>query len=385
MNRKQLILLVVLAVVVGGAGWYVYSKRQAGYERGAEANTLLKGVPANAINDVAQITIRQGSNEVNLARAADGWTVKERGNYPANFETISEVLKKFWDIKVTRQVEVGPSRLPTLKLTKDAGTLVDLKDDKGKSIATLTLGLQATGESGGESPFGGGSFPSGRYVMRGDDVKTVALVGDPLSNVEPKPEDWLNKNWFKVEKAKSVAVTSKEATNSWKLTRETETGEWKLADAKAGEVADSSKTSGLNWLLSSPSFNDVLVSAKNTNDATTATIETFDGLTYTLKIARAEGENYTLNMNVAGNFPKERTPGKDEKKEDKEKLDKEFADKRKGFEEKLKNEKTFEKWTYLVSNFTVDALLKPRKEFLAEKKEEPKPEDKKSDAKAATP
>ena len=86
-------------------------------------------------------------------------------------------------------------------------------------------------------------------------------------------------------------------------------------------------------------------------------------------------------MTVAGNFPKERTPGKDEKKEDKEKLDKEFADKRKQLEEKLKTEKQFEKWTYLVSNFTVDNLLKQRKDFLAEKKEEPK----KDDAKPATP
>ena len=68
-----------------------------------------------------------------------------------------------------------------------------------------------------------------------------------------------------------------------------------------------------------------------------------------------QGENYALQMSVAGNFPKERTPGKDEKKEDKEKLDKEFADKRKQFEEKLKNENQFEKWTYLVSNYTIDA------------------------------
>ena len=44
-------------------------------------------------------------------------------------------------------------------------------------------------------------------------------------------------------------------------------------------------------------------------------------------------------------------------------------------DEKLKNEKKFEKWTYTVAKWTLDNLLKERKDFLAEKKEEPKPGD----------
>jgi hypothetical protein len=392
MNRKQLTTLIVLGVVLGGLGFYVYNKRQSSYERGTDMEQeqkFLKGLSPSSINDVTQITIKQASNEVNLIRASDGWTVKERGGYPANFNTISDTVKKFWDLKVTRPVDVGPSRLPRLKLTKDEGTLVDFKDDKGKSIAAVTLGLQTSKESGEDSPFGGGSFPNGRYVMRGDDVKTVALISDPLS-VDAKPEDWLNKDWFKVEKVKSVSVVTTNATNNWKLVRETENGDWKLADAKPGESTDSGKASGLNYLLSSPSFNDVIVDPKpertGLDHATTGTIETFDGFSYTIKLGKLAGgeDNFALQMNVAGSFPKERTPGKDEKKEDKEKLDKEFADNRKKLEDKLKNEKQFEKWTYNVTKWTVDSLLKERKDFLPEKKEEPKAEaEKTSDASKA--
>jgi hypothetical protein len=382
MNRKQLTLLIVLGVVVGGLGFYVYNKKQSSYERGSDTEQgqkVLKGIAPGAINDVAHVTIKQSSNEVNLVRVAEGWSVKERGGYPANFGTISDTVKKFWDLKVTRPVEVGPTRLPRLKLTKEEGTLIDFKDDKGKSIASITLGLQTSKESGEESPFGGGSFPNGRYVMRGDDVKTVALISDPLS-VDAKPEDWLNKEWFKIEKAKAVSVLSTNATNNWKLVRESENGDWKLAEAKAGETADSGKASGLNYLLSSPSFNDVIVDPKpdqtGLGHPTTATIETFDGFTYTVKLGKLAGaeDNFAFQMNVSGNFPKERTPGKDEKKEDKEKLDKEFADNHKKVEEKLKTEKQFEKWTYNVSKWTVDNLLKERKDFLTEKKEEPKAE-----------
>jgi len=382
MNRKQLTFLIVLGVVLGGLGYYVYNKNQSSYERGSasgEGQKLLQGVPPGAINDVAQIILRQNTNEVILTRQGEQWTVKQRGDYPANFGNISDLLQKFWDLKVTRPVTVGPSRLPQLKLTKTDGTLVELKDEKGKAVVALTLGLQSSKDMPQDSQFGGGSSPNGRYVMRGDDVKSVVLVSDPLT-VEAKPEDWLNKDWFKVEKIKSVSVLTTNATNNWKLVRETESGEWKLADAKPGETVDTSKTGAMTWLLSTPAFNDVMVDPKpETTGLEQApgptVIETFDGFTYTIKLGRIpmSEDSFALQVRVAGNFPKERAPGKDEKPEDKTRLDKEFADKQKAQQEKLKNEQRFEKRTYVVTKWTVDNLLKERKDFLAEKKEEPKP------------
>jgi hypothetical protein len=84
---------------------------------------------------------------------------------------------------------------------------------------------------------------------------------------------------------------------------------------------------------------------------------------------------------VTGNFPKERTPGKDEKPEDKTRLDKEFADNLKKLDERLKADRKFSDWIYVVSKWTVDPLLKVRHELLEEKKEEKKDETKD----AATP
>ena len=394
MNRKQLTLLIVFGVVLGGLGYYVYNKNQSSYERGSgseDGQKLLGGVPQSAINDIAQITIKQTTNEVNLARQGEQWTVKDRAGYPANFGTISDMVRKFWDLKITRQVSVGPSRLPQLKLTKAEGTLVDLKDDKGKSIASLTLGLQSSKEAREDSQFGGGSFPNGRYVMRGDDMKTVALVSDPLSNVEPKTEDWLSKDWFKVERLKSVSVVTTNATNNWKLARETDSGEWNFTDGKPGEAADHGKAGALNWLLSTPTFNDVIVDPKpektGLDKPVSATLETFDGFIYTVKVGKtAEGEeNYAVQMSVAANLPKERAAVKDEKPEVKTKLDKDFADNRPKLEEKLKNEKAFEKWTYLVTKYQIDNLLKERKDFIADKKEEPKDEAKPAEPPKAEP
>ena len=107
---------------------------------------------------------------------------------------------------------------------------------------------------------------------------------------------------------------------------------------------------------------------------TVATLETFDNFSYTLKLGgNGEGDRH-VQVAVSANLPKDRAPGKDEKPEDKTKLDKEFAEKNKKLEDKLKAEKVFEKWTYTIAKYTVDQLLKERRELLAEKKDEAKAE-----------
>ena len=116
---------------------------------------------------------------------------------------------------------------------------------------------------------------------------------------------------------------------------------------------------------------------------TVAKIETFDWFRYELKLGKklVDRDDHYMQVAVSGNFAKERTPGKDEKPEDKEKLDKEFKDKLAKQEEKLKNEKRFEQWVYIVPKYTVEPLLKGRQELL---KEEPKAEEKKEESTSST-
>jgi hypothetical protein len=383
MNRKQLILLIVLAAALGGLGWLAYQKKQSSF---AESKVRLgeKLLPNFPLNDVAQFTIKQPKAELTLAKKDDVWTVVERGHHPANFTTISEFIRKFWELKVTKPVRVGPSRLAALELVapdKGNGTVIEFKDAAGKPIKSVLLGAKHMRESGGqgqESPFGGpsGGFPDGRYLMVGSDIATVSLVNEPFANAEAKPADWLQKDWFKVEKIKAIGVVTGEKTNDWKLSRESESGEWKLADAKSGENLDTGKSGGVTSALSYPNFDDVITgtnAAGVMDKPIVATIETFDGFTYTAKVGKkTDDDKYHFQVDVAGNFQKERTPGKDEKPEDKEKLDKEFKEALAKKEEKLKTEKGFAKWTYQVSKYTIDPLLKTRHELLAEKPAETK-------------
>jgi len=389
MNRNQFSLLLFLVVVLGMAGLMVYNKQNAGGNSGSGelGKKLLPNLP---LNDIAHIALKQGTNQLNLAKKDGTWRVRERNDYPANYSKISDFLIKAKDLKVVQSEQVGPSQLGRLELVPGNGTNsaleIALKDQGDKPVQTLLLGKKHMQKSKTPSPYGDlgeNGWPDGRYVKVGTSSDSVAVISDALANIEPKPEQWLNKDFFKVEKVRSVAVTFPQETNSWKLSRETESGEWKLADAKPTEQLDSSKTASVSNPLSAPSFTDVDTSSKpeqlGLDKPTVVTLDTFDNFTYTLKVGQKTNDNYPLLVAVAAQVSKERPPGKDEKPEDKDKLDKSFKEQQKKLEEKLAQEQAFQNWTYLVSSWTLDPLLKNRSQLLVEKKEEPKKDDLKKD------
>jgi hypothetical protein len=387
MNRKQLILILLTGAVLGGIGLFLTRQKSESFVRTDKLATdkLLGDFP---VNDIAHVTLRQHTNEVNLVKG-EVWTVKERGDYAANSGNIIELARKLWDLRSAQSQKIGETQLGRIELLPpekggtNSATLVELKGKDGKTIRTVLLGKKSM-RGGGGDPMGGGGWPNGRWIYLPNKPGTAYLVSEAFSEIEPKADRWLAKDFFKVEKIRAASVTFPVETNSWKLTRETETGEWKLADAKPEEKLDSAKTSSISYALSSPSFTDVLIGATaeqtGLDKPTVIALETFDDLKYTLNVGAKTNDNYALTVSVIADLPKERTPATDEKPEDKERLDKEFKEKRQKLEEKLTQEKKLGKWTYLVSSWTVDSLLKERGHFMAEKKEEPKPEEAKPDA-----
>lgn len=380
MNRKQLTLVVLLGLVLGGLGLWM-SRRDAATYQTTGPGLGQKLLPEFPINDIALIRIQQGTNDLTVVRDQEIWKVKERYHYPANFTEVGDFLRKLWDLKVVQSEPIGESQLARLQLLEpgpgtNTATKVTFQDASGKTLTTLLLGKSHQRRSDdAASPFGGG-YADGRWLLvpAAQGPKTAALVSESFSQIEPKPDRWLNKDFFKVEKIKSIEVTHTQETNSWKVYRDTEGGELRLADLKPDEKLDASKASPVGNALSWPSFVDVAApdlkpEETGLNAPTVARIETFDGFQYTARIGtKTTNDNYYFQIQVAANFPKERTAPADEKPEDKERLDKEFKEKLGKQEEKLKQEKDYEPWTFLVSKWTIDALLKERKDLLATEK-----------------
>lgn len=381
MNKKQLTLIGIVALVVGVIAIIVSYYQQRPYaESSKKMGAKLLG--HFDINTVSAMRIANSADSVTVEKTGDIWTVKERYHYPANFPMLAGFLRKLEDMKITKPVQVGPSRLPLLDLVppdkNGKSVRIELKDGSGKVLKNLLLGASHMRESQG-GPYGASAYPDGRYIMVDGQPDAIALVADPLTQADPKSSNWINKDWFKVEKLKSITVVSTKPECNWKVSRETESGDWTLANIKSGEQFDKSKGSTVTNAFSWASFNDVTAATPDVTGldkpTTVGTLETFDGFTYTVKVGKsfANDDNYYCQMSVIGNFPKSRTPVKDEKPEDKEKLEKTFQEKIHKFEQKLKTEQTYSQWTYLVSkSSTLAPLFKERKDLLADKKDQGK-------------
>jgi hypothetical protein len=99
---------------------------------------------------------------------------------------------------------------------------------------------------------------------------------------------------------------------------------------------------------------------------TVAVAETFDNLTYRVRIAkRKAGDDYQMTFTVSGTPPRTRVPEKGEKPEDKERRDKDFAETLKALDKRIAAEKALSKWTYVVSSAEVEPLLKTGAEMTA--------------------
>ena len=374
MNRNQFLILLGLVVVIGAAGLFVYrQKNSSWHEQGAALGGKL--LPNLAVNDVAQINIKSGADSLTLARQNNLWRVHERADYPANFSQISELLLKLADLKIAQNEEVGPSQLGRFELlppgaAPNTGTSLELKDQNGKTLGSLLLGkkhMKKPAANAQPAGLGDEGWPDGRYVQTGAEARTVALISDPLDTVQTKPEQWVNKDFLSVEKPRLISAQFPEATNSWTLSRASETNDWQLADAQAGEKLDTAKISSVTSPFSSASFNDVATLAGAGGSSNTVlTVQTFYGFTYTSTIGPKKDDNYPLRLALAANLPSARTPAQDEKAEEKAKLDKEFETHRKTLADKLAKESALTNWLYLVPAYSVDELLKPRHQLLVD-------------------
>lgn len=369
MNRKQFLLLLIVVLIVGGAGVLVYQRANRSWESSA---TTIGGklLPGLAINDIAAITIQSGTNTLHLARKDNLWRVMERGNYAANFGQISDWLIKLADLKIAQSQDVGPSQLGRFALlppgpATNTATLVEFDDASGKPLATLLLGKKHIKKPTSPQPPGMGmgdeGWPDGRYIMVGTSATSLAVVSDPLDNAEPKPDQWLNKDFLNVEKPATIAVTFPETTNSWQLTRASETNDWALTTAGPKEKLDATKTSGVTTPLSSAAFNDVLPpdtapAAAGLTNATTLAVVTFDGFTYTAQIGQKQTDTYPVTFTVSANLPTPVTGTNAAAVAAQARL--------KTLSDKLAREQGYQKWIYLLPTYTIDPLLKHRADLL---------------------
>ena len=367
MKAKTLLIILVLAIALGGAGLILRRKDASSWQdQPAPAGGK---VLSFTLNDVANVTIQSQTEQVNLVNKGDLWRVQER-DYPADFSRLSTLLQTLWDLKAVQDVPAGPSHFGQLELlepgqsgTAGIGTRIDLKNAQGQRLAALVLGKNYLKQESGAP---GEGFAAGRYVLPVDGRQAVALVSETFADATTKPGDWLDHAFVQINNISAVTLSGTGAGMNWKLQQPTESGTWQLAAAGPNEKLDSAKVPAFANSLGNPTFVDVEPpAAKPAALPTTITIETTDALTYVLKVGDLENDQYPRHRLLTANLAQTRKPEPNEKPEDKKRLDDAFTARKKQLEDTVTKAKQFESRTFLIPKFTLDPILKDRATHLA--------------------
>ena len=77
-------------------------------------------------------------------------------------------------------------------------------------------------DPGNPLPAAADGVPAGRYIRVIDGKDQVVVVSDPLANAEAQPGRWLDKDFAKIDRVKTVTVAND--SGGWKITRDVEWG-----------------------------------------------------------------------------------------------------------------------------------------------------------------
>ena len=378
MNRKQFLWLMLVVLLLGGVSLALFWQDITLYrDSGAKIGARL--MPELKISDVAKLRLQDADKEVTLALKDKVWRVEQRGGYPADFAEISGLILKLLDVKVVQTETVGASLHPRLNLlapdkaAKDkgandkgakegTGTLMELSDASGKVLVSLVLGkVSLKKDPMNPLPNAKDGVPAGRHVLVAGRGDSVAVVSDPLEKAVTAPGAWVAKDFFKADRIRTLQLAG-DGASSWKIARDEEWGQWKFA-AGGGQLHPSAAVTATN-ALGSLAFSDVVIDDKaGTGKAAVLTAETFDNLTYTVRLAPLANGDFVLRYTVAGTPPKTRKPEAKEKPEDVAKLDKDFADNLQRLEARVMLEQARSQWAYVVPGKMAAPLLMKREQM----------------------
>jgi hypothetical protein len=367
MNKKQFSILLMALAVIGASGLLVVKRHNESWNV-REAKVGDKLLPDFRPNDVVAIHLKAGV-DLNIENKDGTWRVRERGNYPANYERIKSLLIRMKDIKVVQSEEIGPSQRPRVELGDpgsgaSGGTLVEFKDAQGNVLDSLLVGKRHMRRETATDPYRMRGLFDGCYVLLPKEPQYVLLISDELAGISGEPGAWLNTEFWKVENVKSVSLSGTNSETLWRLSRDSESKPWSLGDGKPGEVLDITKAAQTVEMLNFVGFVDLSNAATKQNGlekSVSVLIETFDHFFYSLKIAipSKHEATYQVAIGVRAEIKSDRVAGATETAD-------EFQANAKRLRDKLARESRFtrEGWNYVMESRLIDPLMCDRANLL---------------------
>ena len=379
MKAKQLLVLLVIAAVVVAASVWLYRQRSREWTGGGESAGIgalvLPGLP---VNDIVAMVVKDSAGSLRLEKRDGVWSVPDAGGYRADFEKVRALLVTLKELKVAQPVPGGDAYLERLNLQAPgegvtaAGTLVTFLGTGDKELASLIVGKDHLQKGESPNPYMGGNWPNGKYI-RVPGSGLVGLVTERFYAVTTQKANWLDKEFFKVGEKQEIGLT-RAGQSVYEFKRAKKGDNLALTGLQEGEELDSGKVSALSSALSYATFDEVAakdVKPEETglNEPQVCRILDFDGVEYTVSIGRkTEAGKYYLTVAAKDVGLSERVKAEGETEDAAKAADAEF---KKALGERQKRvqdiREKLSSWVYLVSSYTVEPILKERKDFLKAK------------------
>jgi hypothetical protein len=293
--RTVLVLVVLLAALGGGALLFQQQERSRRPDSAASlGQPLLKGLK---VADIATMRIADPKGTLTLQRAEAGWTIAERGGFPADVGKVREFALKLLELKVGQSEPIGEKDRARLELDA-GGTQVELLGADGKPLAAMTVGKKVFKREV-ENP--AKALGDGRFVMLPADPKTVVTVADPLLLATAQSAEWIDRAAFKVEKVKTLDVRYTDGA-AWRIERSGDNADWKLSGLAGGEKLDVTKANAASYTLGLLELADVApegVKDTGLDKPIQVNATTLDGRSYAIRVGRLAGDNYYVSFTAS--------------------------------------------------------------------------------------
>jgi hypothetical protein len=405
MNTRSLFLLAGTTAVVAAVAAVTLHHAESAVKESPAGGELFPAF-GNSRNDAATVELKRKDGVTTLRRAGDGWGLAEKNGYPVDMTAVRKTLNGLADLKATESRTEDPklySKLGVEDPTAEGSTstLLTVKDESGKELASLIVGKEHTGKS----------FSGARqiYVRKPGEARSWLASGD--LSLKEKGADWLDKKILEVKRERVKSVEIRHADG------EVLTVDRENADAKDFTLHDIPEGKELTYPSAPTSVADALgylnledVVPADSMDmkegvACTAKFTCFDGLTITVR-TKDVGEKTYATFEAAYEAPSESagpTPAPDAKKDgsqtsapdSKDPAAKDGAAKA---DEKTKTKTAEEvqkevselngrlsKWVYQIPSYNKSSFEKKKSELLKDKVAPPADAAKTETAPAATP
>ncbi len=384
MQSKNLILLILAALVLGGAA---YVSMRPKPKTGAASMIGAKIIPDLPVNKVAKIMVRTPETTIMLAKVDGAWAATSRYNYPANFNKIAETILQLAELKIGQVVNIPAEDKGALNLLAPEdgapenknriGTRLELRDAQDGLLASLLIGKPFMREPKGntaEGPLSFGSYPDGQYLQTTDGK--IVLVAKTLDHLVRTPKNWLADEFINVSSADIMSVSiSGPDREPILLQRAAAKDAFMLANLTPEEgTLESDKANRIAGALNYLAFDDVADPSLPLNDTgldnpVVFEARTFAGQIFTLRIGAPTGKDSFdryLQAGVAWQAPEDKPEssagGTEAEKADLERQNKET-------ESKTLNER-LHPWIYIIKSYRAESMLLKRADLI-KKPEQP--------------